>query len=167
MNRNNVVLILFSSLCLQACTDDPNLNPTPFNSPTISGVDQELQSYFISFQQEAVKRGFDYDLNTLDVSGDIDQISDEGVAGTCQYGSHITNHITIDQDFWDSAPPIYREFVVYHELGHCVLLRGHDESTDASGRCLSIMRSGLQGCIDSYSPLSKSDFLDELFFEQD
>lgn len=165
MNRTNVVFSFILSIFLLSCQNDSSYLNSDNSAQSISGVDQALQSYFISFQQEAEKRGFNYDFHTLDVSGSIDQIPDQGVAGTCQYGSHITNHVTIDQDFWKNASPIYREFVVYHELGHCVLLRGHDESVDQQGRCLSIMRSGLYDCVDTYSLQSKSDFLDELFYE--
>ena len=129
-------------------------------------VESELWPHFAAFEQEAQRRGFDYNLNALRISGMIDQIHEDNVAGSCRYGSHIDNEVTIDIDFWNRSSYLLREFVVFHELGHCVLLRGHDESTDIQGRCLSIMRSGLTNCRDTYTSQNRDRFLDELFYQQ-
>lgn len=129
-------------------------------------VESELWPHFSAFEQEAQRRGFDFDLNALRISGMVDQIHEDNVAGSCRYGSHIDNEVTIDVDFWNRSSYLLREFVVFHELGHCVLLRDHNESSDVQGRCLSIMRSGLTNCRDSYSSQNRNRFLDELFFQQ-
>jgi hypothetical protein len=129
-----------------------------------SNVDPELWTYYSSFEAEAAQRGLEYDLNTLQISGEIKEIHEDGVAGSCKFGSHINNEVTIDKSFWNNSSDLYKEFVVFHELGHCVLLRDHEESADGSGRCLSIMRSGLTNCKDSYTLQNRKRFLDELFF---
>lgn len=136
-------------------------------SPQYSNVDQALWKYYEDFEKEAELRGFSFDLNNLEVSGEISQIHDSGVAGTCQFGSAINNHVTIDQTFWNRSSELSREFVVFHELGHCALLRGHDESSNQNGLCLSIMRSGLGDCRDAYSTQNREAYLNELFYESD
>jgi hypothetical protein len=53
--------------------------------------------------------------------------------------------------------------VVFHELGHCYLGRGHSEETHPNGVCKSIMRSGNGGCFDNYNSTTREAYLDELF----
>jgi hypothetical protein len=127
-----------------------------------ANVDERLWEYFESFENEAALRGIHIDLNEEGTSGVISPISDEGVAGTCQYNSHF-NHVTVDEDFWTRGHVLLREFVVYHELGHCVLHRDHEESSFDNGICRSIMRSGLEDCRDAYTQQNRAYYLDELF----
>lgn len=144
------------------------LNSCQKDSPTANSqfpnVDPELWKFYQAFELEANRRGFEYDLNALNISGEIKEIAQTNVAGSCRFGNHIDNEVTIDQTFWNNSSEVYKEFVVFHELGHCVLLRDHDESVDAQGRCLSIMRSGLTNCRDSYSSVTRATFIDELFY---
>ena len=128
-----------------------------------SGVDSRLWSYFQRFETEGMNRGIAVDLNTFGISGEIVDIPGNGVAGQCQFGSHITNHVSIDQNYWNRANDINREFVVFHELGHCFLLRDHTEGQFNNGVCASIMRSGLGPCNDAYTIENRSYYLDELF----
>ncbi len=132
-------------------------------NPEYPNVERALWKYYAEFEEEAAKRGLFYDLNDIGVTGEISEIHDPGVAGSCQYGSAINNHVTIDQTYWNRSGELYREFVVFHELGHCALFRGHDESANNAGLCLSIMRSGLGGCRDAYSEQNRTAYLDELF----
>lgn len=130
-------------------------------------VDPALWELYASFENEASKRGMEIDLNELGISAEISNIHENGVAGLCQYGSAINNHITIDLPYWNRSGASYREFVVFHELGHCALERGHDESQNNAGLCLSIMRSGVESCRDAYNVSNRSIYLDELFLERD
>ncbi len=57
----------------------------------------------------------------------------------------------------------FREFVVFHELGHCDLGRDHRDEAFDNGVCVSIMRSGLGDCRDYYHPRTREGYLDELF----
>jgi len=149
--------IVFVIFLIASCThleEDPVL--------FYPNVDKELWSYFSSFEQEAKIRGIQADLKLAEITGVITSIADDGVAGTCQFGSHIA-HVTVDQDFWNSASPLFREYVVYHELGHCFLNRNHNDGQDSQGNCVSIMQSGLSGCLISYRLQNRAHFIDELF----
>jgi hypothetical protein len=132
-----------------------------------SNVDTELWTFYSNFEYEAEKRGVTVNLQQLQVSGEIAEIDEAGVAGSCQYGSAISNHVTIDETFWRKSSNSFKEFIVFHELGHCALNRGHDETQNEEGLCLSIMRSGLGNCVDAYSTVNRTAYLDELFYEKD
>ncbi|MEM9547247.1 MAG: hypothetical protein AAGA77_14805 [Bacteroidota bacterium] len=164
--KKNVILLsaIVLTFLFTSCQQEV-IEPVVEPDIRFSNVDPQLRPYYSAFEAEANRRGFDYDLTELNILGKIEEIHQENVAGSCMFGRFIDNEVTIDQTFWNRSSPIFKEFVVFHELGHCVLLRGHDESADAQGRCLSIMRSGTLDCRDAYSLQNRDFYLDELFFD--
>jgi len=160
------VSIVFLSLLsiLFSCTPDNNF-PDP--ETELIGVDIQLQSYFNTFETEGRQRGVNLDLSEYELTGDISEIHQDNVAGQCQYSSNRPNAITIDKSFWKNASPMLREMVVFHELGHCVLARGHREASNHNGHCLSIMRSGTGSCSTLYNAENRKYYLDELFLYED
>ena len=157
-----LILLLFSILI--SCRQDEAISLTTEES-TSPTVDPALQPFFDEFEYQASLRGITVDLASEKIIGKIEELSEQHVAGQCTYGAHIDNEITIDQTFWNDYPHYYiREMVVFHELGHCFLERGHREGAYADGSCLSIMRSGLETCRDNYFPSTRSTYLDELFY---
>lgn len=136
-------------------------------SPLGIVLPEELAPYFVTFQQEAEDYGIVVDYESARVTAEILSIDDGNVAGSCTTNGHTLRHIVIDQVFWNRAPHLLREMVVYHELGHCILGRGHTESSFPSGVCRSIMRSGLGACQDAYNATNRSYFVEELFSVED
>lgn len=126
-------------------------------------IPSELQPYFVSFQAEAEKHGLLVNYADANVTAEIYNIDEGSVAGSCTTNGHTLRHIRIDQSFWDRAPNLTREMVIFHELGHCLLGRSHREDTFGNGICKSIMRSGLGSCRDAYSPENRAYFIEELF----
>lgn len=159
-NSGLFLIVLYS---LIACTIGQDSITVVQNSPSYTNVDVDLWIYFSRFEEEANQRGIDVDLRRLDISGEINSIDEEGVIGTCHYQSHTPNHVTIDFDFWERASTLYREYVVFHELGHCVLLRDHNDAHDSNGVCVSVMHSGLTDCRTIYNQEFRESYLDELF----
>ena len=152
-------------LGLLSCYEETTLFDEP-ESPqtgTYPNVDQNLWSHFANFEKEAAARGFNIELNRLRLNAVISEIAENGVLGQCQYSSQYPNRVTIDKTFWSRSSELYREFVVFHELGHCVLDRDHKEDQDQRGLCLSIMRSGLGDCRDAYNSVNRTYYLNELF----
>ena len=154
------VLSLFS--CLDEFDNQNNFTP---EEEGYHNVDQRLWSYYEEFEEEARLRGFAVDLRNARISGEIDEIDENNVIGTCQYGGYSTNHVTIDDVFWARSSNLGKEFVVFHELGHCFLNRGHKEDSTSEGLCVSLMRSGNGGCQDAYNTRNRDYYLDELFSE--
>jgi len=164
MNVTQYIYLLAFIIFASCGFDDPSqvLSPQEQTQNPYINVDERLVSHFQEFERVAAARGIYIDLRDLGITGVIDQIDETGVLGTCQYGLHI-HHVTVDENFWRRASNISKEFVVFHELGHCVLARDHSESAFANGICKSIMRSGLGDCRDAYISANRNYYLNELF----
>ena len=64
----------------------------------------------------------------------------EGYAGVCLVYSNGYREIRINKDSWDYYSYEQKEQLIYHELGHCVFNKGHDNTLKEN--CPnSIMRS--------------------------
>ncbi|GHA22982.1 hypothetical protein GCM10007103_00050 [Salinimicrobium marinum] len=119
-------------------------------------ANDEFYPYLELFSEEAKKRGYDFDNYTIDFYlADI-----EGAAGL---GGR---KIIIDREHWNNGDPEFKEFLVFHELGHAALGRNHKNAKTASGECLSIMganKNGFECYRNQYSSLWREYYLDELF----
>ncbi len=162
-----VKLLFFPVLCLLiACQKEPLItlvDGTEDFQRSYNGVDRDLWIHFQSFENEGAKRDIIIDLTDADITGVIEQINEDQVIGQCNYYAHRPNHVTIDQSFWNQASTIYREYVVFHELGHCYLGRPHNEAAFSNGICRSIMNSGTGACTSRYEMKTRNDYLNELF----
>lgn len=129
----------------------------------VSKVDEALQRHFNRFLEEAAERGADYQAEVAELEGYITAITRDGVVGQCHSSDEAPNIVEVDEDFWQSASYTEREYVVFHELGHCVLGRDHLDARTAEGACESIMHSGLTSCKVIYTTSNREAYLDELF----
>lgn len=129
------------------------------------GVHEDLVPFFKSFEEEASKHGIYVDLTEERVSASFGRLT--GPAGSCDRRSNGTRHITIDVDSWSIRNQLGREDIIFHELGHCALLRGHKEDVTPNNVCLSMMRSGLAGCWMVYDETTRETYLEELFNPSD
>lgn len=145
-------LIILSLLLLTtfSCTKDETVS-----------VDAALQPLFDDFASEAQTRGMNLDMSHY--SGIFMELEENNVAAKCQTLSNGSKRVVVDQSFWISASALQREMVVFHELGHCVLNRPHLDDARTDGSCVSMMQSGLSLCKMSYTNLTRSAYLDELF----
>lgn len=150
------------SLFISCQKDEPRA--IVFTEKTYAEVDSDLWPFYREFEEQAALRGVEIDLNSFGTAV-IAELNPNGVAGQCTYGSHLAD-VVIDKGFWEDVPNyLIREMVVFHELGHCYLKRGHEEGVLPNGTCASIMRSGLEDCQDNYNSNTRADYLDELFSE--
>lgn len=160
-------LTLSTLFLLQSCQPDDDIPVATFDQPQVTtgyaNVPVALWDYFERFETEAADRGLLIDLVALDISAEIAEIPEDHVAGTCTYGHNHPGHIVIDKPFWEQAPENWKEMIIFHELGHCVLHRDHRDGAYSNGACLSIMRSGLGNCIDNYHQATREFYLDELY----
>ncbi|MEK6480183.1 hypothetical protein WJR50_21760 [Catalinimonas sp. 4WD22] len=163
------ILAISSTMFFLACSQENDIvNPeVEVNETEVAQypeVDEALHTYFSRFEHEARQRGLSYDLNTLKITGVIKEIDEEHVAGQCAYNRFTSpRQITLDKSFWESSSDLLKEFIVFHELGHCVLNRSHLETSFSNGVCSSMMRSGNGDCFDYYSRSTRSYYIDELF----
>ena len=157
----SVSLLLFFS----ACKKENLIEDTPIlkEEKAYPNVPKTIWIYFQRFEEAAEKQGIAIDLNAQNISAEIMEITEDGVAGTCSYGSHQPEHIVIDKTFWKETSDLFKEMIVFHELGHCSLFLGHREEVNADGTCASIMRSGLGDCRDNYRVSTRESYWEELF----
>jgi len=146
-------LLMCSILVLQSCGKGEER----------AAVDSQLQVFFEEFSTEAQIRGLEIDLTEMDVSGFFDNIEDQLTMGQCKQYDDDSKEVVIDADHWNKLSSTEKEYLVFHELGHCVLGREHLNTKDDRGNCVSIMQSGEGGCRDNYSTNKRTDYLDELF----
>lgn len=128
-------------------------------------VDPTFEPYVQEFIAEGAKRGQTIDFTD---SGLIVEFSDGSVqtaSGFCYVGEH---HVVIDKSEWTSLSEDVRGFLLFHELGHCELNRGHKNEKFSNDVWQSIMRgSPLEGT-EVWIPIPffgfrKDYFIDELF----
>jgi hypothetical protein len=155
----SLLVVLFSVTACGTADDGPEL-PEEGQFP---GVDERLWPYFVRFEEQAKERGFDINLREEGITGTIESVDEENVLGVCHFNGEEPNHVVIDEEFFNAVGDMLREYVIFHELGHCSLFRNHLETADEHGYCISIMSSGLGDCRDNYITTTRSTYLDELF----
>ena len=157
-NMNYKLFAILIALSLTACAiDDNDLG----NGENL--IDTELQAFVDDFEAEALSRGYAIDIDALGVRVELADISQNNVAGACYHNRDDPGRIEIDALFYNRMTNLQREFVVFHELGHCVLGRDHSEAEFAIGTCQSLMASGTGTCRENYSNRTRTNYIDELF----
>jgi hypothetical protein len=153
MNRFTIaILSFFVSILFIQCTQDPYVN----------NIDPAFVRYFDSFIEEGLKRSYPIDLSTERINASF-RSAVSGEVGQCVKTTSGIKNLYFDPDYWQRSDPMQREFLVYHELGHCILGRSHDDGRDGQGRCISIMNSGTGNCRSNYISATRDSYLDELF----
>jgi len=128
-------------------------------------MDEELAPFFLIFEEEAAMRDVIFNNEAEQIEGYIQNIIDGGVIGACRRndGDGINRSTFFDKEYWSTATSLEKEYVVFHELGHCFLELDHDDSENEKGECTSIMASGTGSCRDNFNNLTRDELLDELF----
>lgn len=149
MKKFTVLLTLFLFL---SCEKEPT-----------SLIEAELAPYFQRFIDEANLRAKVIDMRTNSLTASIVINLPSGVAGQCSFNTQRLDEVKISRSYWNSVADIDREYVVFHELGHCVLGLSHDDENNVNGVCRSIMQSGKGICKKRYTLANRKEFIDELF----
>ena len=126
-------------------------------------VDADLQQYFDRFEAEGKARGITVDFHTILVTGILSNTLAPEISGQCQHDSNAPDRLVINRTSWLRSNAMEKEFLVFHELGHCYLQRPHLDEKDSRGVCMSIMHSGASVCRNEYNTQTRSVYLDELF----
>ncbi len=148
----NITFLLIAGLIMISCNEDQN-----------NEIESELLIYFNSFESEAETRNVSIDIDNLDIDGYIEHIESRGILGQCKSYSDGSHEVVFDEDYWNRISDIEKEYLVFHELGHCILDRAHDDTKDANGNCNSIMQSGANSCKSLYNTENRAELIDELF----
>lgn len=143
--KSCIILLLF--IVLLACEDRDNRPPI---------IEDELNDYVNRFVAEAQLRGRTISLNNFEAKfGDLHNV--------CGNGSSNPARIQIDRDCWTLRPDLAKELLMFHELGHAILMRPHDMILLPNSDYKSIMCEEPSFLYNEYTPDKRSYYLDELF----
>lgn len=125
-------------LCIQVLI---STHETPEPRP---GINPNLQKYvdeFVAYGK--LYRGPDFKLDIINVdigpAKDLwDPFIDKGTVGWCK-PFLWPQQIMLDTLYWEDATELEKEQLIFHELGHCVLGREHNDKEDENGDPISIM----------------------------
>lgn len=106
------VLLIF----ITGCTD---------HKPIVR-IDPLFQPIVNQWHQDA-KEILGYDVPIFDLIIDFGNL-DATKSGLCQTETYHSPHIYIDKYYWNSEDDIQRLLTIYHEMGHCVLGRDHNNT---------------------------------------
>lgn len=126
-------------------------------------TDVELQPYFDIFKSEAEARGFTVDYEAERIEGLIQDIPDASIQGQCFRNESKPRKVIIDLNYWNNATKADKEFIIFHELGHCFLNRDHLDESNPDNTCVSIMHSNPGVCNFNLNEDNREEYLDELF----
>jgi hypothetical protein len=150
------ILNLFSTLLiliLSGCSKDEN----------IYSVDGEFADYLQRFVHEGNIRGVS--VNTSNLILEFIPPS-PGITFCAQSIPGNTPHIQIVKvdGCWTDQLDVNKELLIFHELGHALLGREHDNSTLSNGIYKTIMHSGdVTFTYSQFTPELRKYYLDQLF----
>jgi hypothetical protein len=127
----------------------------------------EFAKYVESFVTEGEKRGKHIDVSNLTI-GFNNEFMNAHIVGGClrtraANGGLTGGTIRIKADIWKEASTEHREELIYHEMGHCVLDREHNDEETFEGRPKSYMHPSLLVSNNNDYESRKTEYLDELF----
>jgi hypothetical protein len=105
-------------------------------------VDPEIRPFYDKFVE--LGKGMGVDVSKHDISiRFVPSLTPESpgtvLLGICYYDD---DEVKINREAWNKMSVEKKDALIAHELGHCILERDHENSTDSlSGKKLSIMNS--------------------------
>jgi hypothetical protein len=149
MLRNLSLIFLMTSLVLQGCgRRDPVLDVG------------EFAPYVADFEKTGAKVGVSVKVEDLIIKfGDLPNPRERGA---CEIVGDKTPTITVSKAKWAKLDEYERQQLLFHEMGHCVLMQEHRNCIDkVEGVAKSMMNAY---AIDSYTYAEREKYyLTELF----
>lgn len=170
------ILLTLAFVFLAGCNDSPKTLDNP-DFKTV--VDPALESYFQTFTSYAKGYGRPLSMNIEVAFASRPLIPNQmNVVGVCvKYSGsayiYKTAKVYIAEDYWQTISETTREHLMFHELGHCLLDRGHTTTSIAwttGGQSyetpISLMYPNMFSQNPIFTPFVQNNFsayLDELF----
>ena len=147
------LLVLLSALLLVTCSKEKRYS-----------VPAEVEVHVQKFIEEGNARGVDIEIKRLIVTM-VDDLESDGnaVAGRCLNPGARKPKIELDANFSNLSYEV-QEQLIFHELGHCILDRGHKDAFLSNGHYNSLMNSFFWNYIAGQD-FKRAYYLDELFDE--
>ena len=125
-NKFRLIILCFSLATLTVACGKPQVLELGQFSP-----------YVQSFVNESTKSGHPLAVNDLIVK--FGPMRSKYERANCSITEGQTPVITVNETTWNQITEADRESMMFHELGHCVLLREHRADVDNTGVPVSMM----------------------------
>jgi len=148
--------ILLLSFLAMTCHEKEKLNEYP-----------DLRIYLDRFEEEAAKRGYDFDLSDVQAIY-VEEINKQGTV-YCGYGypnfdGNGLRRVEISKSCqWQTLTDIERECFIFHEIGHAFLNRVHDVTELCDGSALTLMNPVPYEIYHEHEETKRDYYLSELF----
>jgi hypothetical protein len=111
-----------------------------------ANIDPELETYVDYFQDVALLYNVRIELKNITIEF-ADQYPVKGWVGLCDTSSATISKVTFLRSYFNKISLEQRYALVLHELGHCVLKKGHDATMiDKCPTSIMHPSDGLGGC---------------------
>jgi hypothetical protein len=121
----NIFILIFSITC-NCCSG--GLIKT---NHKYQGVDVEFEPYIKQYKTVILQKNKDkeslYDERINDLSVNFSDDLDNNTLGQCTWLLNGGYEIEINRYYWKNSTFIGKEFLIFHELEHCVRFRGHTD----------------------------------------
>lgn len=88
----------------------------------------------------AKSRKFKFHKQDVTISFSVQEsMVDPGYIGVCIIHPSGKREIRFLRSYWDSSDYTHRDYLTWHEIGHCVFNKDHDGRIDMGGHPISIM----------------------------
>lgn len=147
MIRNRLLLIFTALTFLNSCGAG---GPLDFvkrgegHTRQHNSTDPIFKSYVKTFEKEAQRELEKPNFKVGDVPINFGDTENPDFVGVCFTYSNGQREVIVRETWWERSDELARQALIFHELGHCRLDRGHeDETTTIEGRevRLSLMHS--------------------------
>jgi len=92
-------------------------------------VDQsEFTGYINRFEETGKRLGKDLRGSAHSIPITFGSTREESAYGECRWHLLYGNRIIINEERWHSLDELTKQSLIFHELGHCMLGRHHDDS---------------------------------------
>lgn len=142
-------------------TPGPTATPSPTPLPPPYKGDPAFIPYVVSFIIDSLIYGFTFDLSKLTIQ--FSELTDypSTTIGLCTTGCKGCPIVSIKGSYWNTKGDVTRQMLINHELGHCLLLRGHNSVVDGDGNPVSLMYPRMFS--SSLYTASREEYVEELF----
>lgn len=152
------LLVFIFILAFQACAQ-----------PKVDGIqDNRYDTYYDRFKADAQKENVN--VNPYDIPiYTVDEIKSNNLNSNYYIGAQCSmyyKYITVNNKVWQKVTETCKEQIIYHELGHCLLLRDHkDDKITLNGELMpaSLMISINLPCVYDSTYQNRDYYIHELF----
>ncbi|HWA32812.1 MAG TPA: hypothetical protein VG737_01715 [Cyclobacteriaceae bacterium] len=156
-------ILILAVLCATSCNNEKNVESVL----DLSQVEDPFKDYVTRFVNEARARHVAINTTNLKIQSVADLITMEN-SKHCAYTFSVTPdpliQVATTAGCWASQSDTNKELLIFHELGHALLKRTHENGVLPNGMRKSIMAGdGPYYMYTEFAPALRTYYLDELF----